>query len=138
MGESNQHFPVEAGGILIGHFGKDTVHIAFATDSGPNAQHSPTGFRRDGEYSQTVLEQIVGESEAPTDYIGEWHSHPANQGPSLKDLVSMQWIAKNPKYAVSHPVLGLCVRETADQWVISFYQLYKNSLVKLKIESSQI
>src|SRR5215212_3312521 len=84
--ESTQHFPNETGGILVGRVEGNRVLITYAIGPVPLALHSRHEFKRDGEYSQAVLDQIVTEMEGAYDYIGEWHSHPLKSGPSTKDI----------------------------------------------------
>lgn len=129
--ESERRFPQETGGILIGRFEQQCVSIEYAVAPGPDAEHNASGFKRDGEYSQNILDYIVADSRGRVDYIGEWHSHPVVSGPSQKDIVAMRWIANNRKYAIQHPVMGLCVRECNDSWQVRFYLCHRHRLNEL-------
>lgn len=130
--ESAQHFPNETGGMLVGRVEGDSVLITHATGPGPLALHSGHEFKRDGEYSQKILDQIVTEVGGMYDYIGEWHSHPLKSGPSSKDIKTMNWISQNAKYKVAQPILGLCVLETKNIWRIEFYLCKEQSVIRLK------
>ena len=129
--ESIRSFPLETGGMLIGRFDGNCAVITNATGPGPKAEHTPTEFKRDGEYSQWVLDKAVAKLDGTQDYIGEWHSHPMNTGPSGKDFASLRWIAQNPSYAVAQPVLAICRRQREDSWILSFYVLDGLSIIKL-------
>lgn len=120
-------FPLETGGILVGSRDRNHLHIAYATAAGPLAEHSRVHFRRDGNYTQEVLDTLVGASGGRYDYIGEWHSHPFPQGPSPRDIRAMRWIADNPVYDCPSPVLALCVKE-ASEWNIRVFCLLARTL----------
>jgi integrative and conjugative element protein (TIGR02256 family) len=132
LAESLHRYPNETGGILVGGFDGDCVLIEHATGPGPLAQHSSQLFRRDGDYSQRVLDDIVMEYGGRYDYIGEWHSHPVNSGPSAKDVSAMRWIANNKKYAIDQPIIGLCTNESVDTWRLSFYLFDGQQLRELR------
>lgn len=131
ISESIHSLPLETGGVLIGSITGNCALITRATGPGPNAEHTPTEFRRDGEYSQWVLDETAIQSDGSQDYIGEWHSHPKNSGPSGKDFASLRWIAQNPKYAIAQPVLGICGKQKDDSWIMSFYVLDGSNIIKL-------
>ncbi len=130
--ESKRCFPCETGGMLVGRVNDKGVQILCVTGPGPQAQHSEHEFRRDGEYSQNVLDELVDNAQGEYDYIGEWHSHPANVGPSAKDFQSLRWIAQNNKYAVTNPILGICRKRTGNIWSLEFYVLRGRSVFKLR------
>ena len=137
LAESDRKFPKETGGMLIGKFAGDCVWIQHATSPGPMAKHSRQRFRRDGNYSQKVLDEIVTESDGKYDYIGEWHSHPVRSRPSGVDVAAMRWIAANSRYAVDTPIMGLCVKGAKDSPWMHFYQFDGTKLRKLKPRSQQ-
>ena len=131
IAESASKYPEESGGILVGRFGEGYVSIEEATGPGPLARHSRRAFKRDGEYSQRALNGIVISSCGEYDYIGEWHSHSVRSRPSVKDLVAMRWIAANSRYAMLHPILGLCTKGSHDNWELSIYAFDGMRLRKL-------
>lgn len=130
--ESSHECPNETGGMLVGRFGGNRVLIEHATRPGPRAQRLSHRFKRDGDYSQQVLDRIVAESKGERDYIGEWHSHPAQSGPSAQDVAAMSWIANNSRYAIDRPILVLCTCKSVDTWQLSFYLFDGQRLRKLK------
>lgn len=130
--ESSREHPNETGGILVGRIDGNYILIEHATWPGPKAQHFPNRFKRDGNYSQQVLDRIVAESKGKCDYIGEWHSHPAQSSPSTQDVTAMSWIANNHKYAIDRPILGLCTCKSVDTWQLGFYLFDGQRLRELK------
>jgi hypothetical protein len=46
-------------------------------------------------------------------YLGEWHSHPADVGPSATDAATMRRLAADPDAGCPHPLL-IIVRRTSD------------------------
>ena len=128
ISESAYYFPNETGGILAGKVEGDCVLIQHATGPGPTANHELTRFKRDGDYSQEVLDVLVQDSGGEIDYIGEWHSHPIKSRPSPLDIKSMSWIATNEKYAIKEPIMLLCVGAGVNRWEIRCFTLFKTKL----------
>jgi integrative and conjugative element protein (TIGR02256 family) len=122
--ESQRKYPCETGGILVGNRETEKFKIEIAIGPGPNAVHKKYSFSRDGMYAQEQLDQFVDQSSGKWDYLGEWHSHPQKAGPSIRDLDSLKMIARNPRYAIEIPILGLSILEN-DMWV--FYCFSVNS-----------
>lgn len=116
--ESQAMYPQETGGILIGWKDGNTFYIEIAIGPGPKAIHKRSRFTRDGDFSQTQLDEIVVETADQWDYIGEWHSHPRKLGPSVKDLNSLRKIQMDSSYNIIDPILGLLIYE---QSVWNFY-----------------
>jgi integrative and conjugative element protein (TIGR02256 family) len=130
--ESQERFPDETGGILVGKIEKQCVFIRHAIGPGENAHHSLHGFKRDGDYSQERLDEIVNKTNGEHDYLGEWHSHLACSRPSSTDIASMHWIVNNDDYAPLFPILLLCVLTKPCRWEILCYVMVKGRLRKLK------
>jgi integrative and conjugative element protein (TIGR02256 family) len=126
--ESQRAAPRETGGILIGRNEEDHLLVECASLPGPKARHSRSGFRRDGEYTQTILDDIFSSSSGASNYLGEWHSHPTGLGrPSPRDLRSIMWIADDNAYATPEPVLGLSAKEPGG-WRLSLYVWQRGQL----------
>lgn len=132
ISESANHFPNETGGILVGQTEGSRVSIQRATGAGPGAYHSPGRFKRDGDFSQEVLDALVRELRGEFDYVGEWHSHPAHSTPSSTDIKSMKWVATNPKYATTEPLMLLCTSVGMNSWQLRCYCFTRNGLKLLK------
>lgn len=132
IAESAYHFPTETGGILVGKVEDACVIIKHAIGPGPVANHELTKFKRDGDYSQEVLDALVQDSGGEIDYIGEWHSHPVKSRPSSLDIKSMLWIATNEKYAIKEPVMLLCVGTGTNRWELRCYSFVDEKLRPLK------
>jgi len=130
--ESSHEYPNETGGMLVGRSNGNCIFIEHATRPGPKAQRSPYRFKRDGDYSQEVLDSIVAESRGEYDYIGEWHSHPSESGPSAQDIAAMRWITNNNRYVIDRPILALCTSKSVDTWDLSFYLFDGQRLRKLR------
>jgi integrative and conjugative element protein (TIGR02256 family) len=130
--EAQEHAPDETGGIVIGHAQGDTILVTRLTGPGPNAVHRPELFIRDGAYAQAMLEAAVEETDGRDDYLGEWHSHPFQQGPSIQDRESTQRISRNPNYNTPHPVLVLC-RRWRRGWRFEGYRWEGAELVSMRL-----
>jgi integrative and conjugative element protein (TIGR02256 family) len=110
-------FPNETGGILLGTRKGDIVRITAVSDSGPDAEESPSGFLRDGAHSQRVLDGARDASQGAVVYVGEWHSHPKHEAsPSVTDVEALTDIAQDAAFNTPWPVMlivGLAEQDAA-------------------------
>lgn len=128
--QSRKKYPNETGGILAGYIEGSIVKIAFVTGPGPKAVHARTLFLRDGEYCQKELDKIFEQTNGTTDYLGEWHSHPFDIGPSRRDKDSLREIATDTKYASSTPLMGLCIKKGTN-WLFECYFITGSAFAKV-------
>lgn len=113
--QARERFPNETGGILVGHIRGDVVHVTAASDSGPAAAESPSGFLRDGKHCQTFLEDAMTASDGAVTYVGEWHSHPQHGAmPSHTDVTSLAEISTDQNFNTPAPVMLIVALETAE------------------------
>jgi integrative and conjugative element protein (TIGR02256 family) len=127
--ESRKTYPRETGGILAGYEESGIIKITFVTGPGPKAVDARASFLRDGEYCQRELDKIFEQTNGTTDYLGEWHSHPFDIGPSRRDRDSLREISVDAKYAVSRPVMGLCIKR-GKNWNFECYFLDGSDFIK--------
>lgn len=96
----------ETGGILVGTANEDGLHITGVSPPGPNAVRKPRFFKRDVAFVQKWLERRCADAVDGSDYIGEWHVHPAlDAPPSCVDRRSLRRIARAENYSTSEPLL---------------------------------
>lgn len=93
--ETSKHLPVETGGILLGYReGTDffVTHALLVDGQGA----SGVKYVRDDVRANSILDAFLAERDLndPVGYIGEWHSHPAPQGPSPIDVAAIRETAK--------------------------------------------
>lgn len=124
--EGQAKYPKETGGILVGWLEGSIIHIEVAVGPGPKAINKRNSFIRDGDYSQRQLDGIVVETAGQWDYIGEWHSHPREMGPSPKDIKSLIKVQTSPAYNILHPILGLLINQKGN-WVYRCYIFLQNN-----------
>jgi proteasome lid subunit RPN8/RPN11 len=102
--------PKETGGILLGVYVKDrpwvthSVHVESA-EPRRNFYRLPLGVRPQVVDEMRKIDGRLG-------YLGEWHSHPANVGPSLKDKISIGHIAWLSKADCPYPLLIVAKRNS--------------------------
>lgn len=128
--ESRRKSPKETGGILAGYMESGIIKITFVTGPGPKAVHAGTSFLRDGEYCQKELDKIFEQSNGTVDYLGEWHSHPFQIGPSKRDRDSLKEIAADMKYAILNPLMGICIKRGIE-WDFECYLITGKSSGKI-------
>ncbi|WP_310569747.1 Mov34/MPN/PAD-1 family protein [Gemmatimonas sp.] len=131
--ESERASPNETGGVLVGHADGDGRTVVTAVvGPGPNAVHTRSRFRRDGDYAQSEVDRLHHTSDGRDDYIGEWHSHPDAGGPSYVDRGSMSWISHNPSYGRREPVLLIMERVRKRAWRPRAYRWVEGRLVEVR------
>jgi integrative and conjugative element protein (TIGR02256 family) len=132
--ECSLRYPMETGGILVGRFKEEQAEIVEAIGPGPNAQHASHFFKRDGQFAQTQLDLAYEKFVGQYDYVGEWHSHCAVQGPSSTDIQSIAWISTNASYRQPHPLLLIPqYHPQTKQWQCVIFQWQSGKLKKLTL-----
>ena len=111
---------IETGGVLAGF--KDSqgnFFITHASDPGPNAKRTPTGFSKDIAHCQAFLDRLYSESSRKTVYLGEWHSHPVpDNRPSDTDIKSLTDISEQPNYLIDNPAMIILSSEGSPAFTI--------------------
>ena len=120
--------PRETGGVLIGvlAWGRPWVTHAKEISSGSRTDtyfELPSGARNRAVFQLRRNDSRLG-------YLGDWHSHPADVGPSDKDNATMARLALQGDRR--HPLLFI-VRRTRDQYEIDPRQWTGASLRRLHI-----
>ena len=101
---SKVDYNLETGGLLLGTKLPNGRLITHATPPGPNAQHHPSMFERDLEFSQAVLNHFA--SQTGVDYVGEWHKHPPYlTQPSKADRQGVIEILRDPDYKTGDMII---------------------------------
>lgn len=93
-------YPKETGGLVLGWWeGKSPVIHSVVEVSDPAA--GPTRWQRNERVATLVLEEsLLKTSVAHLGYIGDWHSHPANIGPSATDIAALRRVSRQYPQAV--------------------------------------
>jgi integrative and conjugative element protein (TIGR02256 family) len=97
--------PTETGGILLG-FRTPELIVVTRTLTVPDPGSSRNGYLRHHRRAQARL--AVGRGAAPPviGYVGEWHTHPADIGPSRTDLHALGALARLSEGPVALIVLA--------------------------------
>jgi integrative and conjugative element protein (TIGR02256 family) len=99
--------PAETGGILVGWRCDDNVHIADALVVHDSQAQFHT-YRRAQEAAQEHLDAYLADHHDPNlGYVGEWHTHPLPQPPSLLDLHSLRGAARHLTDAIALLVIAV-------------------------------
>lgn len=119
--------PNETGGILVGYRCDTAVHVTGFIGPGPRAKRTRASFVRDGEFAQRMLDDIVARTGGASNYLGEWHSHPAPVEPSGRDEKSIRWVAANAAYDCLDPLLVVATLERRS-WSVRAFAIIGNVL----------
>jgi len=68
-------WPLETGGILLGHASQVLANVTVAVGPGPEAQHSRYGFTPDADWQATQVAEAWS-VDGSIEYLGDWHTHP--------------------------------------------------------------
>ncbi len=93
---ANDSFPLETGGILVGVHADGRPWVVGAIeipsrDRGSHHYRIPHGTTQPAVYAARREDPRLG-------YLGDWHSHPSDAGPSPTDLASLAFIS------IRHPL----------------------------------
>lgn len=101
----------EAGGILIGAYRGDHIHITSLTIPGQLDKQTRTSFHRRSPHHQgSALKSWINSKRVST-WIGEWHTHPEDYPmPSIIDIES--WSQDLPSRTMVLLIQGRC-----DYWL---------------------
>jgi proteasome lid subunit RPN8/RPN11 len=122
--------PVEIGGVLLGVYvaGRRPWVVQAVVVPSQNATHGsyelPAGARPAAVDSARRIDTRMG-------YLGDWHSHPADVGPSATDVRTMKTLAADDALC-PHPVLVIA-RRTRRGYRLDARQLARRNLRKLRV-----
>jgi proteasome lid subunit RPN8/RPN11 len=124
--------PRETGGILVGvHTAGSRPWIIHAVEI-PSKDSGNAHYVVPARSRQQVVKRLRRIHDSRLGYLGEWHSHPLDVGPSSTDLDSIRAIANNPAAGCSRPVL-LIARRVGDDYSLDALQYHRNSLRQLAV-----
>lgn len=105
--------PRETGGILIGfREGPDIVVTRLlVVQDGQSSGHT---YLRSERAAQAALTAVREHAPAAIGYVGEWHTHPADQGPSPTDVDSLSQTARNAGGRIALLVLSFAASGAVD------------------------
>ncbi|WP_442972238.1 Mov34/MPN/PAD-1 family protein [Rhodococcus sp. WAY2] len=102
--------PRETGGILIGFRTEDQIVVTRAIVIADERSTRRAYLRRERR-AQLALTSILASAHSVIGYVGEWHTHPADQPPSHTDIESLKQIAAATSDLVALIVLPFEVAE---------------------------
>lgn len=135
---SRADYPRETGGVLAGFVSQDGMVITHASAAGPVAEQSRASFRRDGDFGQDHIDRIFEVTAGRSDYLGEWHSHPAHVGPSGMDRRAMSRISNSPAYRTPKPILVIAQRTRWRRWRLLGFWWVKGDLDPVSVRVAPV
>ena len=97
-------YPRESGGLLLGwweHGVPVVVDVVKVPDSGAGRSH----WTRSRQAAAEVFAQVRATYPATVGYVGDWHSHPHDVGPSGTDLRVIRRVSKQYDDAIALAVV---------------------------------
>jgi proteasome lid subunit RPN8/RPN11 len=123
--------PAETGGVLVGVYGDNGRPWVVEAVEVPSAHVDPTyyelpaGARPDVVDTARVRDRRLG-------YVGDWHSHPADVGPSETDIATMKEVAEDAGGDCDHPVLVIA-RRVDEAYRLDGREFARRRLRKLRL-----
>lgn len=107
---AREHHPVEIGGVLVGVAvgGRPWVTEAVVV---PSEKQTPTYYELPVGARHAVIDE-ARKRDTRLGYVGDWHAHPADVGPSGTDLTTMRALSDRDADC-SRPVLIIARRAGA-------------------------
>lgn len=123
-------FPVEVGGVLVGVEirGRPWITQAVQVEA---ARSSPVYYELPEGARPEVVER-VRRNDARLGYLGDWHTHPADIGPSGTDRATMRKLGGDPASDSRRPVLVIA-RRVAGAYHIDAWQWTGRTLRDLRV-----
>lgn len=109
---ASDNHPMEIGGLLLGVYSADRPWITHALVI-PPATRSPSEYVLPPWVSHPLIE-CARRIDGRLGYLGEWHVHPTDVGPSPQDRMTMARLASTAR----QPVMLILVRRDAENYKI--------------------
>jgi integrative and conjugative element protein (TIGR02256 family) len=133
--EADAHQPCETGGILLGIAGpgRRVWEVTEVIPAGPAAKREHHRFVPDGPWQRAELAKRYEHHGGALLYLGDWHSHPAGNGPSPLDNRTARHIASTSRARCPNPIF-LIVTRIEDEWELRAYRLSRRRLRLIGVE----
>jgi proteasome lid subunit RPN8/RPN11 len=122
--------PKETGGVLLGVLTHGRPWITTAVEV-PHAAATGVYYELAGGAAPAIVD-VMTLLDSRLGYLGEWHSHPADVGPSELDTRSMRAIAADSTAGCERPVLIIARRRDA------LYQLDARQLQRRRLRTLRL
>jgi len=101
----------EAGGILIGAYRGDHIHVTSLTTPGEADKRTRISFHRQSSHHQKAALKAWVNSKKVNTWVGEWHTHPEDDPvPSTVDMES--W-----RHALPNRPMALLIQGRCNYWL---------------------
>lgn len=113
---SSEAAPLETGGLLLGLYANGdpwiTRVVLIESEGRTGSRYElPAGVTQDAVRQAQTEDPRVG-------YLGDWHSHPADVGPSPTDLGSLRWLARRAIGRGRRPPIIVVARLRKGRWLL--------------------
>lgn len=132
--ESDRFAPKETGGVLLGYRYEETrvSHLVELVGAGPDARRESHRFTPDGAWQTKRIAERYEQSGRTLEYLGDWHSHPKDAGPSALDRATARRIAKARAARCPNPVF-LIATFAEDDWDLRAYRYTARRLRRIEV-----
>ena len=127
---AHEHHPVEIGGVLVG---VSVRRRPWATAAAvvPSRCQTPTYYTLP-QGARHVAVEAARKHDRRIGYVGDWHAHPADIGPSETDLATMRRLAADVDAGCPRPVL-LIARRVGHEYRLDVWQFTGHTLRPLRV-----
>lgn len=133
VSEADEFAPRETGGILLGRAAERAgIVVTELVGAGPGAKRTEERFVPDGPWQRVRVAERYEASGHSLEYLGDWHSHPAGDGPSELDRSTARNIASTDAARCAHP-LFVIVTQVRGHWEIRAYRFGRRRFRRLAV-----
>lgn len=122
--------PRETGGVLIGVLSRDQPWVTSAVEIDSDCTDECRYRLPEGARHQAVRE-LRGE-DCRVGYVGDWHSHPGDTGPSATDAHTMIQLARDSAAFCSRPVL-IVARRVGTGYELEAWRVRRSKIVRARL-----
>jgi proteasome lid subunit RPN8/RPN11 len=124
--------PAETGGVLLGVYVAGARPWIVEAVTVPSAVASGTYYELGRDERPAAVDEARAR-DARLGYIGDWHSHPADVGPSTVDASTMRHLGADLAAGCPHPVLIVARRGARGAYDLDARQLARWRLRRLQV-----
>jgi len=140
--EAAAFVPFETGGIFLGrHNDRSDRIVEHMIGPGPRAVHHQSWLEVDDAWQNAEIASVVKRA-GSTDFLGEWHTHPASSTPNLsrQDRRTLAKLALFPDLRCPDPVMAIFFRHKG-RWSAGAWRLTRRTslpLIENRVEPIRI
>lgn len=141
VAEAYRVFPLETGGILLGHNMGQTMTLRAVIGPGPEATHGRFSFDPDQAWQEKEVAHAWTAAGGKLDYLGDWHTHPNGRPhPSKVDIEALRRIRDAPNARAAKPIMLIVAPRGSADINVRAHELHsrRRGSAEVRVEVRQV